>query len=81
MKFLKENVFPHKSEICFYLRKELPIYDASKTTPLEVHYNGIKQSPISPKHHHSLVRATKQPCKHGQSWRCISAYVFSCVVM
>ena len=41
MKFLEENVFPHESEMCFYLRKELPIYDASMTTPQEGHHNSI----------------------------------------
>ena len=60
MRFLEENVFPHESKMCFYLQKELPIYDASMTTPQEGHHNGIKKSPIGPKHHHSLVRSTKQ---------------------
>ena len=60
MRFLEENVFPHESEMCFHLRKELPIYDASMNTPKEGHHNGIKKSPIGPKHHLSLVRSTKQ---------------------
>ena len=60
MRFLEENVFPHESKMRFYLRKELPIYDASITTPQEGHHNGIKKSPISPKHHHLLVRSTKK---------------------
>ena len=29
------RIFPQKTEICFYLRKELSIYDASMTTPQE----------------------------------------------
>ena len=59
-KFLEEHVFPHEKEMCFYLRRSLPIYDQSMNTPHEGLHNGLKKSVVGPKETHSLVRSTKQ---------------------
>ena len=59
-KFLEEHVFPHETEMCFYLRKNLPCYDQSMNTPHEGHNNGTKISLLGPRIYHSVVRSKKK---------------------
>ena len=59
-KFIEEHVFPHETEMCFYMRKKLPVYDQSMNTLHEGHHNGIKKSPLGLISHHSVVRSTKK---------------------
>ena len=58
--FLEEHVFPHEAEMCFYLRKHLPIYDQSMNTPHEGHNFGIKSSSFGPRRYYTVVCSTKQ---------------------